>query len=95
MMQTSKDEPELDTARSLSTDTMEVSPKALNPLQEHYYALLQRLVALKNSYQTDPAYEQWLMGAINKAIYSALRDCMESGIGEKAKQLLHKEHQVN
>ncbi len=94
-MQTSKDETEVDTARGRNTETMGISGEPLTPLQEHYFALLQRLIALKNSYQTDAAYEQWLMGAINKAIYSALRDCIESGIGDMAKQLLHQEHQVN
>ncbi len=94
-MQTSRDETELDMSRSLSAKPMGSDEQPLTALQEHYITLLQRLVALKNSYQTDPAFEQWLMGAINKAIYSALRDCIESGIGDMAKQLLHQEHQVN
>ncbi len=94
-MQTSKDETELDTVRSRSTEIVGESDQPLTPLQEHYIALLERLIALKHSYQTDPGFEQWLMGAINKAIYSALRDCIESGIGDMAKELLHQEHQVN
>ncbi|MSQ06769.1 MAG: hypothetical protein EXR54_01020 [Dehalococcoidia bacterium] len=94
-MQTSKDETEVGTARGRSTEAMGMKGEPLTPLQEHYISLLQRLVALKNSYQTDAAFEQWLMGAINKAIYSALRDCIESGIGAMAKELLHPEHQVN
>jgi len=53
------------------------------------------LIALKNSYQTDPQYEKWLMAAINKSIYATLRDCIESNVGDPAKELLHKEHQVN
>ena len=36
--------------------------KDLTPLQYHYLSLLQRLVALKNSYQTDADYEAWMMG---------------------------------
>ena len=94
-MQTSKDETKLETATSRSVKTVGMSEQPLTPLHEHYIGLLQRLIALKNSYQTDASFEQWLMGAINKAIYSALRDCMESGIGDAAKQLLHQEHQVN
>ncbi|MBM3942822.1 MAG: hypothetical protein FJ316_07865 [SAR202 cluster bacterium] len=67
----------------------------MTPLQEHSFTLLQRLVALKNSYQTSANYEAWMMGAINKAIYSTLRDCIESGVGDTAKDLLRREHQVN
>ena len=67
----------------------------LTPLQFHCLSLLQRLIALKNSYQTDPQYEAWLMSAINQAIYSTLRDCIETNVGDQAKEFLHKEHQVN
>ena len=67
----------------------------LTELQFHSLSLLQRLVALKNSYQTDPKFEPWLMKAINKAIYAALRDCIEESIGDAAKELLRQEHQVN
>jgi hypothetical protein len=67
----------------------------LTPLQYHYLSLLPRLIAVKNSYQTDANFEAWLMAAINKAIYSTLRDCIESNIGDAAKELLRREHQVN
>ena len=67
----------------------------LTPLQFHYLSLLQRLIALKNDYQTDPSYEKWMMDAINKSIYSTLRDCIEANIGDAAKDLLHREHHVN
>ena len=67
----------------------------LTPLQYHYLSLLQRLIAVKNSYQTDPNFEAWLMAAINKAIYSTLMDNIEANIGDAAKELLRREHQVN
>ena len=67
----------------------------LTPLQYHYLSLLQRLIAVKNSYQIDANFEASLMAAINKAIYSTLRDCIESNIGDAAKELLRREHQVN
>lgn len=67
----------------------------LTPLQYHYLSLLQRLITLKNSYQTDPDYEAWIMNAIKKSIYSTLRDCIEANIGDAAKELLQQEHQVN
>ena len=67
----------------------------LTSLQFHYLSLLQRLVALKDEYQTDPSYEKWKMNAINQSIYSTLRDCIEENIGDSAKNLLHREHHVN
>ena len=67
----------------------------LTPLQYHYLSLLQRLIAVKNSYQTDPNFEGWLMASINKSIYATLRDSIETNIGDAAKELLRREHQVN
>ena len=67
----------------------------LTPLQHHCLSLLQRLIALKNSYQTDSNFEPWLMASINKAIYATLRDSIETNIGDAAKELLRREHQVN
>ena len=69
--------------------------KELTPLQYHYLSLLQRLVTLKNSYQTDVDYEAWMMGALNKSVYSTLRDCMEANVGDEAKEMLNKEQHVN
>jgi hypothetical protein len=81
----------------LKNENLKIGPlkQSLTPLQLHYLSLLRRLVALKNNYQSDPKFEAWLMKAINKAIYSALRDCIEENIGEVAKELLRPEHQVN
>ena len=69
--------------------------QSLTPLQYHHLSLLQRLIALKNSYQIDPNFETWLMNAINKAIYSTLRDSIEANVGDAAKELLRGAHQVN
>lgn len=69
--------------------------KDLTPLQYHCLSMLQRLVTLKNTYQTNPDYEPWMMGALNKAIYSTLRDSMEANVGEEAKELLNREQHVN
>ncbi len=78
-----------------TTGTIEGNDLTLTPLQYHYLSLLQRLIALQNSYQVDPDFETWIMSAINKAIYSTLRDSMEANVGEAAKELLRKAHQVN
>ena len=69
--------------------------KDLTPLQYHYLSLLQRLVALKNSYQTDANHEAWMMGAMNKSVYATLRDCMEANVGDEAKELLNREQHVS
>lgn len=67
----------------------------VTPLQYHYLSLLERLTDLKNTYQTDPDYEAWMMDAIKKSIYSTFRDCIESNMGDPAREILAGEHQVN
>ncbi|MCH7736587.1 MAG: hypothetical protein IH872_04205 [Chloroflexi bacterium] len=69
--------------------------KDLTPLQYHYLSLLQRLATLKNTYKTDPAYEAWMMDAVNKSVYSTLRDCIEANVGDEAKEMLNREQHVN
>ena len=78
-----------------TTGAIEGIELILTPLQYHYLSLLKRLIALQNSYQVDPDYETSMMNAINKAIYSTLRDSIEANIGEAAKELLRKTNQVN
>lgn len=93
-MSTQQDPPKQDL---LSADDLRIEGlnQPLTPLQYYYLSLLHRLVGVKNRYQTNPKFEAWLMKAINKAIYSALRDCIETNIGDPAKELLRREHQVN
>jgi hypothetical protein len=69
--------------------------QTVTPLQYHYLSLLERLAALKNTYQTDPDYEASMMDAIKKSIYSTFRDCIESNVGDAAREILGAEHQVN
>ena len=70
--------------------------ESLTPLQSHYLGALRDLIAVKNEYQSGNAeYEAWMMDAINRSIYSALRDCMEANIGPVAKALLNQEQRVN
>ena len=73
----------------------EYEVETLTPLQTHYLEALRQLIGVKNEYQSAPDYESWMMEAINRSIYSALRDCIEANIGTMAKELLHREHQVN
>lgn len=69
--------------------------ESMTPLQNHYLESLRQLIVVKNEYQSDSEYEPWMMDSINRSIYSALRDCIEANIGPVAKDLLHREHQVN
>ena len=94
-MSAPRDQADQETARNERPGEIQGIEQPLTPLQFHYLSLLQRLVALKNSYQTDPNFEPWIMNAIKKAIYSSLRDCIEANIGEAAKALLSREHQLN
>ena len=73
----------------------EYETEAMTPLQSHYLETLRQLIEVKNEYQTAPEYEGWMMDAIKRSIYSALRDCMEANIGDAAKEMLNQEHQVN
>lgn len=81
--------------RNENSGVIEGIDHPLTPLQFHYLSLLQRMIAIKNSYQTDPSFEPWLMNAINKGIFATFRDCIEANIGEAARELLRREHQVN
>ncbi len=105
---TSKESADQDVAANSATEDTPVQDQAasdtwmidgvettLTPLQYHHISLLHRIIALKNEYQTDPDYEKWKMDAINKSIYSSLRDSIEANVGDLAKDLLHREHQVN
>ena len=67
----------------------------LTPLQYHYLSLMQRLIDLKDGYQADPDHEEWLMSAINKSIFSTLRDSIEANVGDEAKDLIHPHQRVD
>ena len=94
-MSAQQDSADQELAGNQNTGFIEGINRQLTPLQYFYLSLLQRAVAVKNSYPSDPSYEPWLMEAIKKSIYSTLRDCIEANIGDEAKQLLQQEHQVN
>ena len=78
-----------------NTWAIEGVEQRLTPLQYHYLSLLQRLIDTKNSYEKDSELEAWKMSAINKSIYSTLRDCIESNVGDIAKEMLRETHSVN
>ena len=94
-MSAQQDSAEQEVIESGTTGVVDGIDQALTPLQYHYLSLLQRLIALKSSYQTDSNFEAWMMSAINNAIYSTLRDSIEANIGHAATELLRREHHVN
>lgn len=94
-MDARQDSADPDVVENQDTGAIEGIDQSLTPLQYFYLSLLQRAIAVKNTYQMDPEFEPWLMNAIKKSIYSTLRDCIEANIGDAAKELLQREHQVN
>ncbi len=81
-------------APAISQWRVEGIGRDLTPLQYHYLSLMGRLIALKDSYQDDPDYESWLMAAINKSIFSTLRDSIEANVGDEAKDMLNPQQRV-
>lgn len=60
----------------------------LNPLQMYGLGLLERVMAVRKSYEDDPGKDAWMMNALNRAVYAAYLDCVDEGVGENAKALL-------
>ena len=60
----------------------------LNPLQMYGLGLLERVMAVRKSYEDDPSKDAWMMNALNRAVYAAYLDCVDEGVGESAKALL-------
>ena len=79
---------------SISQWRLEGIGRDLTPLQYHYLSMMQRLIALKNGYQDAPESEEWLMSAINKSIFSTLRDSIEANVGDEAKDLINHQQRV-
>ena len=92
-MSAQQDSAEQDLVRDDGPLAIEGVDQSLTPLQYHYLTLLQRLIATKNSYQTNPEVEAWMMEAVKKSVYSALRDCIEANVGDAAKEMLNEEPQ--
>ena len=78
----------------LGADRSAFDLDALTPLQAHYLDTLRQLIVVKNEYQNAPEYEPWMMDAVKRSIYSALRDCIEADIGEVAKALINSDNQM-
>ena len=71
----------------LPTDAMGGDDE-LNPLQMYGLGLLERVMAVRKSYEDDPSKDAWMMNALNRAVYAAYLDCVDEGVGESAKALL-------
>jgi len=64
-------------------------------LQLLFLGRLERLTYLKNSYDMSRFNGGWLKTALDRCIYSTLRDCIEANAGEQARAILRQEHQRN
>ncbi len=64
-------------------------------LQLYYIHRLENLITLRNSYEVEAPTEEWLVPAVNKAIYSTYLDCIEYKVGNDAKALFKKELHTN
>ncbi len=94
-MSAQQESPEQEVFSTVNDYIIDGVDQNLSPLQYHYLTLLQRLISTKNSYQTDPELESWMMDAIKKSVYSSLRDCIEGNVGDVAKDMLKEDVQVN
>jgi len=63
---------------------------ALTPSQSQYLRVLEQRISLKNNYLEDPSHEEWVLKAVNRAAYSAYRDCVDNELEEQAKALVSK-----
>ena len=70
------------------TPSASIAEDELNPLQMYGLGLLERVMAVRRTYENDPGKDAWLMNAINRAVYAAYLDCVDEGVGESAKALL-------
>ena len=93
-MSAQQESTEQETIQEINEYSIDGVDQHLTPLQYHYLSLLQRLISTKNSYQTDPELESWMMDAIKKSVYSSLRDCIEGNVGDVAKDMLKEDIQV-
>ncbi len=65
-------------------------------LQMFFLGRLERLIHVKNNYHNlDKVSVRKLQKALDRSIYSTLRDCIEANVGEQAKAILRQEHQHN
>jgi len=64
-------------------------------LQGFFLDRMERRVYVKNRYDIGRMGGKRLLTALNRAIYTTLRDCIDVNVGEQAKDLLRQEHQRN
>ena len=64
-------------------------------LQLLFLGRLERLVYLKNNYDMSKFNGGWLKTALDRCIYSTLRDCIQANAGDQARAILNQEHQRN
>ena len=74
--------------RSVGANRTSTSVEIQTPLQTYGLELLGRVLAVQSSYENEAEKDQWLLHAINRAVYSAYIDCIDEGVGDSAKAML-------
>jgi hypothetical protein len=69
--------------------------KSYSPLQLFFLWRLSYLQKQRREFTNVLEASDWRMRALNKALYSTYRDCVEAGVGDEAKLLIAQQQQQN
>lgn len=69
--------------------------KSYSPLQLFFLWRLSHLQKQRRETMNVLDANDWRMRALNKALYSTYRDCLEAGVGDEAKLLIAQQQQQN
>lgn len=69
--------------------------KSYSPIQLFFLWRLSFLQKQRREYVNVLEGSNWQMRALNKALYSTYRDCVEAGVGDEAKLLIAQQQQQN
>ncbi len=69
--------------------------KSYSPLQLFFLWRLSYLQKQRREFINVLEPTDWRMRALNKALYSTYRDCVDAGVGEEAKLLIAQQQQQN
>ncbi|MDA8218804.1 MAG: hypothetical protein M0Z94_14445 [Dehalococcoidales bacterium] len=69
-----------------------VQPSYLNATQRFFLLRIERLLRLREEYETLLRPDDWENRLLNKAIYSTYCDCLNLGVGREAKERLDRRH---
>ncbi len=65
-----------------------LAQKVYTPIQDHSLAYFKSMKSRRDSYLQEPDMEETFLRLLDRALYSAYRDCVESGVEGEAKAVL-------